>query len=237
MHPYDIHIKFEYEYEYPYLCFMRIRIQIIRMFSHPDPSLDTRSKRPCGMAASARDRIHRQPHVWVGAWHWHASYSGLHCWWCLMDDMMVRGGVRTCTRTSLIAARLWSRRRLVDSAADQLICWLEPAGSTWWFGALGGSSIPTTSLQLAITRHAVRQATSQLVNYIDFSIRPPPAVIAGSDDFGSRHDSSNVLKCVFVRRRALSPVDETNASERNLVISLSATSFKTSYKLTRWRRP
>jgi len=39
MHPYDIHIKFEYGYGYPYLCFKRIRIRIIRMFRHPDPSL------------------------------------------------------------------------------------------------------------------------------------------------------------------------------------------------------
>ena len=81
-----------------------------------------------------------------------------------------------------------------------------------------------------------------LDNYVrktstEIRLSPPPAVIAHSDDFGSRHDSSNVLECVFGRREALSPVDGTNASERNLVISLSATSFKTSYKLTRWRRP
>ena len=40
MHPYDIHIKFEYGYGYPYLRFKRIRIRIIRMFRHPDPSLE-----------------------------------------------------------------------------------------------------------------------------------------------------------------------------------------------------
>ena len=62
----------------------------------------------------------------------------------------------------------------------------------------------------------------------EIDLSPPPAVIAGSDDFGSRHDSSNVLECVFLRRRALSPVEETNVSERNLVVSLSVTSFKTS---------
>ena len=61
----------------------------------------------------------------------------------------------------------------------------------------------------------------------EIGLSPPPAVIADSDDFGSRHDSSNVLEYVFGKRGALSPVDGTNASERNLVISFSATSFKT----------
>ena len=41
MHLYDIHIKFEYGY--PYLRFKRIRIRIIRMFRHPDPSLTVAS--------------------------------------------------------------------------------------------------------------------------------------------------------------------------------------------------
>jgi len=43
MHPYDIHIKIEYECGYPYLHFKRIRIRIIRMFNHPEPSSSSAS--------------------------------------------------------------------------------------------------------------------------------------------------------------------------------------------------
>ena len=39
IHPYDIHIKIKYEYRYSYLHFKQIWIQIIQMFSHPNPSL------------------------------------------------------------------------------------------------------------------------------------------------------------------------------------------------------
>ena len=53
----------------------------------------------------------------------------------------------------------------------------------------------------------------------EIGLSPPPAVIADSDDFGSRHDSSNVLECVFGRREALSPVDGTNASVAKGILS------------------
>jgi hypothetical protein len=42
MHPFNIHIKNEYEYKYPYRWFCQIRIQIIWISRHMNPSLDTR---------------------------------------------------------------------------------------------------------------------------------------------------------------------------------------------------
>ena len=58
MHPYDIHIKIKYKYRYSYIRFKHIRIQITRLFRHPDPpwlqswalaagGLERRARQPC----------------------------------------------------------------------------------------------------------------------------------------------------------------------------------------------